>query len=105
MERCNIKYLRLIPVLLAIVYFIYPSKKVFADRHSKVTVEKEIVAVQFPLGVSSYIVAIPKTELQKRITERLAVYLGKVLDKSAHIVSDIKHDVSFIGLLRKLMNV
>ena len=41
MERCNIKYLRLIPVLLAIVYFIYPSKKVFADRHSKVTIEKK----------------------------------------------------------------
>lgn len=90
MERCNIRYLRLIPVLLAIVYFIYPSKKVFADRHSKVTVEKEIVTVQFPLGESPYIVATSKTELQKHIIERLAVYLGKVLHKSTIIVSDIK---------------
>lgn len=84
------KFIRLILILLVLACFSYQSKADFVDKHSKGVSEKEKVDVQFLFGVSPYIVAIPKTELQKRITERLAVYLSKVLGKSTQIVSNIK---------------
>jgi hypothetical protein len=46
--------------------------------------------VQFVIGKPAYIVAVPKTALEKRITERLFVYLEKVLGTPPRIVSDIR---------------
>jgi hypothetical protein len=46
--------------------------------------------VQFSKGKTAYIVASPKTALEKRITQRLSQYLHKVLGKSPIMVSDSK---------------
>ena len=46
--------------------------------------------VVFPGGQPAHIVAMPETELEKRITERLAVYLERVLQTPTKVVPNIQ---------------
>lgn len=48
------------------------------------------VTLQFHKGRSAYIITSPKTELQKRIAQRLADYLSNVLGKQAKVVTGIE---------------
>jgi len=81
----SILAMQLITLLTLCVFL---SQNLFAGR-IKSKVENEVV--QFPTGSSPYIVAFPKTELQKRITARLADYMSKVLGKPAKIVTAISN--------------
>lgn len=48
-----------------------------------------VAAVEFPLAAPVHIVARPATDLERRVAERLADYVGKVLGTPARIVSDL----------------
>jgi hypothetical protein len=67
------------------VLCLFLSQASFAQK-----TEKNVV-LEFSSGTTPYIVASPKTELQKRITNRLADYLSKVLTKPAKVVSAISN--------------
>ena len=46
--------------------------------------------VEFPKSQPAYIVAAPETEMEKRVTERLSVYLEHVLQTPAKIVPNMQ---------------
>lgn len=54
------------------------------------TKQNEITVVSFPKKISPYIVALPKTALEKRVVGFLGSYLEKVLHSPAKIVSGLK---------------
>ena len=47
-------------------------------------------AVNLPVGQSAYIVASPKSQLEKRTVDQLTNYLTAVLHKEARVVSDLR---------------
>ncbi len=70
---------------------IIPYRMAFADNQSSdVKDNSEKVTIEFSSNIVTFIVANPNTELEKRITNRLAEYVSNVLHKRVSIVEDIQ---------------
>lgn len=81
------KYISLFTLSFILIFagssILHAERQPFKINNAKTTVE-------FQSGKPAYIIAVPKTALEKRIAQRLSVYLEKVLKATPKIVSDIK---------------
>jgi hypothetical protein len=90
MKKYNIRDKRFI-VLLFIVFQVCSALNAFStEKISPVIINKVTTIVKFQSGKPAYIVTGAGTALEKRITQRLSVYLSKVLGSPTRIVSNLK---------------
>jgi hypothetical protein len=89
MKKYNIRDKRFI--VLFMVFYICSALNAFStEKISPVVINKVTTIVKFQSGKPAYIVTGAGTVLEKRITQRLSVYLSKVLGSPTRIVSDLK---------------